>query len=155
MLKICLLFLALLFGTLHMCLGQVFIKASDLFPDTIDKKGSGTLKIIQDPAIDTLLSRYILYKKFPKEPNGYRIAIYLGREKNAKNESNKICAEFMIQFPKIPYYIEFQEPTTYLVTVGNFRTKVEGTKLFMEIRKKYPDAFLIRQIINYLDMDNN
>jgi len=126
-----------------------------LFPQSLEKPGSGTLKIIQDPAIDTLLSRYILNKKNSQEPNGFRIVIYLGRERNSKDEAKKIHAEFMLLYPKIPSYLDFQEPITFLVSVGNFRSKAEGTKLFMELQKRYPNAFLGRQIINYSDIDKH
>jgi hypothetical protein len=142
-----------LVGTLNLSMGQVFIKTNDLFPESIEKPGSGTLKIFRDPAIDTLLSRYILSKRISKEPNGYRIVIYLGRERKSKDEARKIHAEFMLLYPKIPSYIDFQEPITFLVSVGNFRSKVEGTKLFMELQIRYPNAFLGRQIITYSDID--
>jgi len=141
-----------LFSTLYLCKGQVFIKTADLFPQSLEKSGSGTLKILQDPAIDTLLIRYILSKKTSSEPNGFRIVIYLGRERNSKDDAKKIHAEFMALYPKIPSYIDFQKPNTFLVSVGNFRSKVEGTKLFMELQKRYPNAFLGRQIINYADI---
>jgi len=124
-----------------------------LFPESIDKQGSGSLKIFQDPAIDTLLSRYILNKKNSREPNGYRIVIFLGRERNSKDEAKKIHAEFTTLYPKIPSDIIFQEPTTFLVSVGNFRSKVEGYKLFVELQKRYPNAFLSRQIIDYSDLN--
>jgi len=136
-----------------MCTGQAFIKTSDLFPETVEIKGSGTLKIFQDPAIDTLISRHILSNKYPKESNGYRINIYLGRMKNARYEANEIAAQFMAQYPKVPSYIDFQPPNVFFVTVGNFRTKIEGTKLFIEIQKKYPGAFLTKHFIDYSDLN--
>ncbi len=144
-----------LFSILYLCKAQVFIKTTDLFPQSIEKPGSGTLKIFQEPTIDALLSRNILSNRISKEPNGYRIVIYLGRERNSIDKAKKILAEFMLLYPKIPSNIEFQEPITFLVSVGNFRSKVEGYKLFMELQKRYPNAFLNRQIINYSDIDKH
>jgi hypothetical protein len=155
MVKRRLIFILLLFYNLTLCYGQFFINTSDLFPDTLQKSGSGVLKIIQDKAIDTLLSRYILRNKISSEPNGYRVVIYLGRERNSGAEAKKVQAEFMLLYPDILSYIEFQKPNTYLVKVGNFRTKLEGTKLFMQLRKKYPDAFLGKTRIDFSNLTNN
>jgi len=137
----------------HICIGQIFIRTADLFPVKVEKQGAGTLNIIQDPSVDTLLSRYILGKKFLTEPNGFRILIYRNQERTAKDESHRINAEFMTLFPKIPSNIEFQEPGSYLVLVGNFRTMIEGAKLLILIKKKYPDAILVRHILNYSELN--
>lgn len=131
------------------CPGQFFINTSDLFPDALEKNGSGTLKIFQDKAIDTLLSRHILKNRNSSEPNGYRIVIYMGRERNSGIEAKKIQAEFIQLYPKIPSYIEFQKPNNFLVKVGDFRTKLEGTNLFMQLQNKYPDSFLAKTFIDF------
>lgn len=155
MLKKGLLFSLLLFSMFYMCKGQIFIKASDLFPVTVEKPGAGILNIIQDPAIDTLLSRYILSNKLLTEPNGFRILIYKNQGRTARDESNKVRAEFIVLFPETPSYIEFQGPNYFLVLAGNFRTKVEGTKLLILIKNKYPDAIFVPYIINYSDLNKN
>src|ERR1035437_1368515 len=144
-----LLFSFFLFSTLNICIGQIFIKTTDLFPERLEKQGSGTMRIIQDPAIDTLLSRYILSNKNNTEPNGYRVVIYMGRERNARDEAKRIQSEFMVLYPNIPSYLDFQLPNTFTVKVGNFRNKTEGTKLFLQLDKKYPNAFLGPTFIDF------
>jgi len=107
------------------------------------------LNIYQDKAIDTLLSRRILKNKNTSEPNGYRIVIFIGRERNSGIEAKKIQAEFIQLNPNIPSYIEFQKPNNYLVKVCVFRTKLDGTKLFMQLQKEYPDSFLVKTFIDF------
>jgi hypothetical protein len=136
-----------------MCNGQVITKTTDLFPATINKPGSGTLDIIQAPEIDTLISRYILSKKNSIEPNGFRILIYRNSEIVARNESEKVFAEFMNLFPDVPASREFQRPNYYLVLAGKFRSKTEGIKLLLLISKKYPYSTLIPYFINYDEFD--
>ena len=59
----------------------------------------GKLTIDQDPAIDTLISRYILYNRKIDGMEGFRIQIYSSSEKNAREESGRVRAEFMSKFP--------------------------------------------------------
>jgi len=75
-----------------MCKGQIIIRTSDLFPSTINSHGAGTLKINQDPELDTLLSRYILSERYQTLPNGYRILIYRNSALKARTESEMVHA---------------------------------------------------------------
>jgi hypothetical protein len=84
---------------------------------------------------------------------GFRIQIYRNSNRNAREESNKVRAEFMIEFPDIPSYAEYAEPGYFLVKVGDFRTKLEGTKLLYLIRKKYPNAYMVPCNINFPDLN--
>jgi hypothetical protein len=134
-------------------MGQIFINTIDLFPVTRNKPGSGTLNILQDAQLDTLISRYILSKDNQTEPNGFSILIYRNSELIARNESEMILVEFMTRFPDIPSYRIFQKPNYYLVLAGNFRSKTDGIKLLLSINKKYPNAFLVPYILNFDDLN--
>jgi hypothetical protein len=132
---------------------QVFIKTSDLFPVNKPDSRGGELNIIQDKSADTLMSRYILANRFLNGGmEGCRIQIYRGSSRTAREESNKVRADFMVLFPDIPSYAEYAEPGWFLVRVGDYRTKMEGTKSLYMIRKKYPNAYLVPCIINFPDL---
>jgi len=132
---------------------QVFIKTSDLFPVTKPGSNTGELNIIQDQRADTLMSRYILANRFLNGGmDGFRIQIFRGSNRTAREESNKVRATFMSLYPEIASYAEYAEPGWFLVRVGDFRTKMEGTKSLYMIRKKYPNAYLVPCIINFPDL---
>jgi hypothetical protein len=154
------LFLGLLISVLPVSEAQVFFKTADLFRIPYSDKQSGHMNIIQEPSVDTLVSRYILANKMLKQGNegdmeGYRIQIYRSSNRNARDESNKVRAEFMIEFPDIPSYAKYAEPGYFLVRAGNFRTKMEGTKWLYNIRRKYPNAYLVPDIIYFPDLIKN
>lgn len=134
---------------------QSIIKTADLFKKTDANSQSGQLNIYQDPALDTLISRYILsYKSAGME--GWRIQIFNSSSRNAKVEAGNILQEFLNRFPEIKYpelksYTQFALPNYYKVRVGNFRTKTEATKLYLLISKAFPDAYLVPDIINFPD----
>jgi hypothetical protein len=143
------------------CIGpaQSFVKTSDLFPVSVPNSHAGRLNIIQDPAIDTLISRYILaninlkgkYTYYGME--GYRIQIYASSNRNAREESNKARAEFINKFPDIISYQLFENPGYFKIRVGNFRSKTEATRLFLIISKEFPDAYLVPDFIEFPDLN--
>jgi hypothetical protein len=139
---------------------QSFVKTSDLFSKTDENPSAGHLNIIQNPEIDTLISRYILMNKNLKEKNGYygmegcRIQIYSSSNRNAKVESRNAMAEFSVKFPDITSYELFEGPAWYKIRVGDFRTKTEATKLFLLISKEFPDAYIVQKVfINFPDLN--
>jgi hypothetical protein len=139
---------------------QTYVSTSDLFKRTDSNSQTGRLNIIQDPAIDTLISRYILGFKNLEEKNGYsgmegfRIQIYSSSKRNAKEESAKVNAEFINKFPEFKkIYPLFAEPAYYKIRVGDYRTRTEATKSFLQISKVFPDAYIVPDIINFPDQN--
>ena len=161
--KLFLLFVVLCFSTM-IVRSQFYVKTSDLFSANNDNQHMGKLNIIQDPALDTLISRYILGYINLEQKNGfegmegYRIQIYNSSSRNAREESGKVQAEFINKFPEKSYleksYLLFSEPGYYKIRVGDFRTKTEATRFFLLISKVFPDAYIVPDIINFPDQNN-
>jgi hypothetical protein len=147
------------FSTLILC-SQTIISSSDLFKKKTDDPRVGQLNIIQDPALDTLISRYILANRIQEEKNGYsgiegfRVQIYNSSNRNAREESAKVQAEFINQFPDVKSYLIFAQPGYYKIRVGNFRSRTEATRLYLIISKKFPNADLVPDIISLPDLNN-
>lgn len=139
---------------------QPFIRTTDLFQREGNNLRTGQLEIIQNPAIDSLISRYILAKENVYKAHGYygmegfRIQIYSSSNRNAREESNKTRAEFMSKFPGIVSYPLYAEPGYFKIRAGDFRTKTEAAKLFQKISREFPDAYLVPDIINFPDLNN-
>lgn len=146
--------LILFLFTLSNCNAQVFIRTVDLFPVSRPDSQGGELNIFQDRSADTLMSRYILANnQMGGGMEGFRIQIYRSSTRSAREESNKARAEFMIEFPDIPSYAQYAEPGYFIVQVGDFRTKMEGTKTLYLIKKKYPNAYMVPCKINFPDLN--
>jgi hypothetical protein len=136
---------------------QSFVKTTDILKRIDNNSNTGQLNIIQDQAVDSLIYRYILMsKKIYKEKSyygmeGFRIQIYGSSNRNAREESNKARAEFMNEFPDIESYPLFADPGYFKIRVGDFRTKTDAVKLFLIISKKFPDSYIVSDIINFPD----
>jgi len=159
MIRNLLFFLIILLSSTGISQSQAFIKTSVLFSRTDATSHSGKLKIVQDPAIDSLISRYIMiseniyrdYGRYGME--GFRIQIYSSSNRNAREESNKARAAFISKFPGIASYALYAEPGYFKVRAGDFRTKTEATKLFLLISKEFPNSYLVPDIINFPDLN--
>jgi hypothetical protein len=143
-----------LFISAGFCAAQPSGSTADLFRNNDMHYGAGELTISHDPRIDTLISRYILYNmRLQGGMEGYRIQIYNSSEKNAREEAGKKRAEFITQFPDLESYLTFDKPSYYKIRVGDYRSRIEGTRDLMLIRKVFPDAILVPDIINFPDLN--
>lgn len=145
--------LILSFVSAGFCSAQISGSTADLFRDNDMRHDAGKLTISHDPRIDTLISRYILYNMKLGGMEGFRIQIYNSSEKNAREESGKRRAEFMSQFPDMNSYATFDKPSYYKIRVGDYRSRIEGTRDLMLIRRVFPDAILVPDIINFPDLN--
>lgn len=96
----------------------------------------GTITIEKDPEIDALLK---VYTEVNSKSEYYQIQVGFGNYNKAKNLKDKVD----VDFPNWPSKIEFESPT-YRVRVGKFKSRMEAERKFLEVRKKYPQAMLLK-----------
>lgn len=136
------------------CSAQGFVRTSELMKRP-DERNAGSLTIVQNRGIDSLISRSILANsrlrtmEGTRGIQGFRIQIYYSSVRNAREESARARAEFINKFPDIVSYAQYQEPGYFMVRVGNYRTKTELYKDLMAIRKVFPNAYHVPAVINY------
>ena len=129
--------------------GQDGIGVQELMNDGRPRYIAERLIIVQDPAIDTLITRHILANASKQGVDGWRIQIYRGGHRTANEDSNKVRARFMEEYPAIATYRTFDRPNWFKIKVGDFRTREEAAVVYFDILKRYPDAYLIRDVIGY------
>ena len=102
---------------------------------------AGEVTIHQDNRLDVLLSRFEKVNRANKGMWGYRIQIYFGSGRSAREDAYKAKANFLSEFSGVPAYVLYQTPF-YKVRVGDFRTKREAYILYTQIRKHFRDAYI-------------
>lgn len=70
---------------------------------------------------------------------GYTIQLYYGE----LNQANKIIKEYRNNFDSWPASIEYETPN-YKVWVGSFSSRLEADRARLEIKDKYPSAFILK-----------
>lgn len=147
-----LLLLMILFSCFSLLNAQRIIKAESI----IKGEGSyseGSVTLIQDPAIDTLLTRHIIANRKHGGFDGFRIQIYNGSRRTARDEAMEVNSEFISEFPGIESKLDFAAPNFFKVRVGNYRTRRDAMHDFLMIKKKFPNAYIVPDVINFPDLD--
>lgn len=108
----------------------------------------------ENPRIDSLLQLHIAYNTaFPVMP-GYRIQLFMESGNAALTAAEEIKEKFKEKHDDIPAYITFGEPY-YRVRVGDFRTRLEAIKFLDQIERYYPQAWVVKDKINFPDLPKN
>lgn len=101
---------------------------------TLAQKGNVTIE--QDPKIDELIK---LYAEIRSKAEFYQIQVGFGSLQKAQVLKTNVDVDFPGWYSKI----EFESPT-YRVRLGKFKTQLEAERKYLEVRKKYPDAMLLK-----------
>ncbi len=99
----------------------------------------GKVTINQDPAISTLLNYKTEINANDKDTRRYKIQIFSGDHSKAE----EVKTAFKYSYDKWSTKKVYETPN-YKVWVGNFRTKLEADRALVEIKKKFPSAFLFK-----------
>ena len=70
---------------------------------------------------------------------GFTIQLYYGELK----EANNIIREYRNNYDSWPASIEYETPN-YKVWVGNFSSRLEADRARLEIKDKFPSAFILK-----------
>lgn len=138
---------------------QAFIKTGELFRRQESNTRTGSLNINQDVQLDSLISRYIIANSKVKTTDGYqgidgfRIQIYSSSVRSAREGSAKARADFINKYPSMASYAQYQDPGYFMIRVGDYRSRTEGFKDLLMIRKQFPNAYLVPDVINFPDLN--
>lgn len=105
-----------------------------------------------DPELGKMIERHIDQNRKRGGINGYRIQLYFNSGPKAREEANNLKASVLSKYPDEPVYIIFQSPF-YKVRVGDFRTKADALGVFYALKKKYPGAYIVKDIIRFPSLD--
>jgi hypothetical protein len=97
------------------------------------------LTVSQDPKFEQLLNEKRKINASITVNDRYKIQIYNGDSESSK----KTLSEFRKDFKNYDGTIVFSTPT-YKVWVGNFKSRIESERNLVELKRKYPNAFLIK-----------
>jgi len=125
---------------------SIFLKLKVIFSIVflvfLSEKSSGQVtkvSISQDPKFEQLLNEKRKINSSITINDRYKIQIFNGDTENYK----KNLTDFKRENKNMDATIVFSTPL-YKVWVGNFKTRIEAEKTLTDLKKKYPNAFLIK-----------
>jgi hypothetical protein len=124
-----------------------------LLSATASAQTKGKVTVVKDARIDSLIVLRLALSKLPYTPAGayspasaygYRVQIFGGSNRiDAYNAQSK----FNEMYPEMKTYIIYNEPN-FKVRAGDFRTRLEASKLMEQIRSQFTSVFIISEKIN-------
>jgi hypothetical protein len=118
----------------------------------------GLMIVNQDDRIDSLMFDYeSLRLKIMENPDnkaipGYRIQIFFDSGSNSSDRARQARDEFLLIYPDIPAYVNWKAPN-YRVRVGDYKTRLEAENALQLIIIDYPNAWVIKDEINFPQMN--
>lgn len=121
----------------------------------------GTVRIFQNPLLDSLVAGQLRIANMHVESNGnemfitgrgWRIQIFSGNyQRESKNEAYSKEAQIKALFPELDTYVTFQTPF-WKLRVGNFRTSEEAHAMLRQLEEAFPkwkEMSIVRDIIKF------
>ena len=109
------------------------------------------LPLRQDPRITDLLFRHSQINQRRRGTDGFRLEIFFSSSNKAREQATRVKNEFNLIYPDIAAYLLFQTPN-FKVRIGDFRNKSEALKIKTYISPKYPNAFIVKDIIRFPEL---
>ena len=99
----------------------------------------GNTTVSQDPKFEQMLAEKRKINSSITVNDRYKIQVFNGDSETSK----KTLVDFKKNYTNMDATIVFSTPA-YKVWAGNFKSRIEAERNLAEIKKKYPNAFLIR-----------
>jgi len=112
---------------------------------TVEKNESYT--VISDKRLKELEDRIIIINDNKNTIEGYRLQLFSSSGPNSFNQANEVQTEFLTIYNDVPAYVVHKKPA-FKVRVGDFRTRLETERFFIELKENFPDAFIVKDDIN-------
>jgi hypothetical protein len=109
------------------------------------------IHVNQDPRLEKMLKWHIVNNRMRDGISGYRVEIFFSSANDAKEQALNKKKEFLSKYSEYNVHVKYRAPN-FSVRVGDFRTKNEALKLHRKIRKDYPGAFIVPDLINFPEL---
>ncbi len=101
----------------------------------------GRVQNFQSTRIKLLSDKYS--SVYDGKMNGYRIQIYSGSDRAAANGKR---SDFLARFPDVRANLDWEQPN-FKVRVGSYRTLLQAQKGLVEVKERYPNAYIVKDEI--------
>jgi hypothetical protein len=115
-----------------------------------DVKGQGNVDIYQKPGIHLLIDTHVRLNE-KNGIDGYRIQIYSGSGRDAREKAYSLQQQFLEKFPEFDpdlTYIIYDVPN-FKLRLGDFRNKNEAFEFYHLVRRYFPNSYMVKSKINF------
>ncbi len=115
-----------------------------------DIQGTGTVRINQPEALQSLMGSISQRDGKPTQIEGYRVMVYSGNNSRAARDEANAMAQYMREnFPGAEVYVVFESPIRSCL-YGDYRTREEAEAVMYRLKatKKFKEISVKKGVIN-------
>lgn len=115
-----------------------------------DIQGTGTVRINQPEALQSLMGSMSQRDGKPTQIEGYRVMVYSGNNSRAARDEANAMAQYMREnFPGAEVYVVFESPIRSCL-YGDYRTREEAEAVMYRLKatKKFKEISVKKGVIN-------
>ncbi|KPL13077.1 MAG: hypothetical protein AMS23_08120 [Bacteroides sp. SM1_62] len=122
---------------------------SNLYQQLFRQDGAGgNVRILQEKKLDEILLQFMEQGRKLGGIPCYWIRIYSGSSHSARDEAYETKARFLQKYEGIRNDVIYDDPN-FKVYIGGYRSKSETLKLLNKIKRDFPTAFIVYDIIDF------
>ena len=106
------------------------------------------VRIVQEKKLDEIMLNFIEQGRKLGGIPCYWIRIYSGSTHSARDEAYETKARFLKKYEGIRNDVIYDDPN-FKVYIGGYRSKSETLKLLNQIKRDFPTAFIVYDIIDF------
>ena len=122
---------------------------SRIYQQVFQQDAAGSkVRIVQEKKLDEIMIKFM---EQGRELGGipcYWIRIYSGSTHSARDEAYETKARFLKKYEGIRNDVIYDDPN-FKVYIGGYRSKSETLKLLNKIKRDFPTAFIVYDIIDF------
>lgn len=123
----------------------------EVLSDTSAK--GGTAELVVPAEVGVMMKSHIMQNQLSKKFTGFRIQIAsVNSAQKPVEELEAMRDKFEEDFPYIPAYLQYTVPD-FKIRVGNYRSKLEAIPHLQKIRKLYPDCYVVKCEITFMELE--
>jgi hypothetical protein len=122
---------------------------SKLYQQLFQQDGAGSnVRIVQEKKLDEVMLHFMEQGRRLGGIPCYWIRIYSGSSHSARDEAYETKARFLKKYEGIRNDVIYDDPN-FKVYIGGYRSKSETLKLLNKIKRDFPTAFIVYDIIDF------
>ena len=107
--------------------------------------------INEDAKLQSIINNHKSRNEHKQEIRGWRIRVYMGSGRNARDEANAIKLKIRNHYSDIEPHLVHHSPY-FKILVGDFRTRIEAESFRKKLKREYPNCYVVESevLINNL-----
>lgn len=126
-----------------LCTGILFLNSSAV--------QAQSLRLVEEPAVQHLIDKYVQYNKSQKKIDGWRIQFFASTDRRTMESTLRRMKN---AYPDVKFVWTFNEPF-YHVKAGAYAQRVDAIPLQYVLKKEFPGAFPVREELDVLELLEN